>query len=460
MKISPNKKALLLLTLTCVSTSVLADFRNREMGERYRQRHQKMDICAEIKEDLALAQNAFYNFEDDQNKLSGAIKSKRQVLQTKKQVLQARQQEFNQTNTRLADLKHMKKNKPQLVRRYKRQRDEANRQIPVVQDAYNSMKKRKDDKCDWRGDLRSSCRKAKRRLKDIGNRLNPLVQKRNTATAKLNELKKIGLTIQRTANSLEVATVALNAEQTATPTVVQLTARIERLIEKRRLQTSNRNKLERRYGRLEIRAEKCKNMKYQAKKGKAFRNSIMAFTEVNGCDSAMSLLSQARGKARKDGINEAYDLVCKSDRLIREVNTNNGGNCQSTSTPRIPNTRIEFIEDFFTTGNPYPTNLRSDRSYGDGELEKVFTERGAKKIKVDIANIDVEANYDYIRIEDGNGKVLAEKITNAVNGNSQEVPYGNYSTGWINGDTIKVILHSDGRGERSGFEITGFEVQY
>ena len=67
-------------------------------------------------------------------------------------------------------------------------------------------------------------------------------------------------------------------------------------------------------------------MKYNARKARSFKNSLRQFARNNldGCNDYRSLRRNSRsGRPQLDGIEEAYDLVCQSDILVREVNTCN-----------------------------------------------------------------------------------------------------------------------------------------
>ena len=88
---------------------------------------------------------------------------------------------------------------------------------------------------------------------------------------------------------------------------------------------------------------------------------------------------------------------------------------------------------------------------------------------LNISQIDIESGYDYIQILDKDGNLVYDKsgyalkdlgkegwITNPKKG---ETIY-NFSTGWVNGDTLTVLMYTDSLTEKSGFEISEFEVQY
>lgn len=467
-----SKSKIMLLSLLCVSSSVMADFSDRAMGERYRDRHKDMDICAEIKEDLLEAEDAYTRFAARVKTSNVAINAQRRTVKAKESTLSRLQSTFNQANSSYTTLKNKQKRKPQLIKAANQKIASVKSQIPAAKTDLEAKKARKNKKCKGLRAAKPSCwndakpkyEKAKKHLSNLNNQI---VQQQ----AQLKELGQIDAKVSKAKRSLETSTRALNAEQTSLPTLGSLKTKLEQLIAKRDKDHGGYAKVEARYGRLEIRTEKCMKMQYEAKKASTFKDSLLAFAADNGagCDEAMSRINSTRGQARRDGVNEAYDLVCNSDILTREIirevpgeqlppaqcedNSNTGNDNQG------PRTEYINLREVFSTGSPYEANRRSDRRGGIGELSKTISEPGAKMIKLDIANIDVEAGYDFVIIKDAKGNEIA-RLTNSEDERGNEQAYGPYSTGWVAGDSLTVMLYSDGRGERTGFEIEGFEVQY
>ena len=121
--------------------------------------------------------------------------------------------------------------------------------------------------------------------------------------------------------NLNSASSALSSEQAASPSINQLKSKLAKMIKRRDNNNQGYLKVENRYGRLEVRTEKCLNMQYAAKKASTFKKSLIAFAQDNGagCNSAVSRLNNTRGKAKRAGVTEAHELICKSDLLVREV---------------------------------------------------------------------------------------------------------------------------------------------
>jgi hypothetical protein len=469
-----SKKGIMLLSLMCISTSAMADFRDREMGERYRNQHKRMDICAEIKEDLAAAESAYDNAEAKVRTANKAISSQRNQVTSKERTLGNLQSIFNKSSASYTTLSNKQKRKPQLLKVARQEIATVQAKIPAAQADLNAKHERKKKKCKGLRAAKPSCwNDAKPKYEKAKKHMANLNQQVARQQASIKELGTIDAKVARAKRALDNSTTALNAEQSAQPTLGGMRTMLQRLIAKRDQNNSGYAKVEARYGRLEVRAEKCMKMQYDAKKASTFKDSLLAFAADNGqgCEEGMSRINSTRGRAQKDGVNEAYELVCNSDvltrEIVREVEVQVPGEplppvqCSDTNTgndDNYPRTEYINLRDTFSTGNPYASDHRSDRRDGKGELKKVLSEPGAKMIKLDIANIDVEAGYDFVIILDAQGNEIA-KLTNSADDRGNEQAYGSYSTGWVQGDTLTVMLYSDGRGERSGFEIEGFEVQ-
>ncbi len=84
------------------------------------------------------------------------------------------------------------------------------------------------------------------------------------------------------------------------------------------------------------------------------------------------------------------------------------------------------------------------------EVEKSYTVAGARYIRVKIQKLDLESGYDYLRILDGEGNEVE-----ALTGNKE-----NFSSDYIQGDTVTVKFESDVSVARWGFLIDQVEVIY
>lgn len=87
------------------------------------------------------------------------------------------------------------------------------------------------------------------------------------------------------------------------------------------------------------------------------------------------------------------------------------------------------------------------------------TVAGVSQIRVHFTKIDVEANYDFVYIYDGNGNLITIYTnTGSWPGNALT----NVSSPWINGDTIKVRFTSDssvpGRYKGIDYSLSGFQA--
>ncbi|MBT4793114.1 MAG: hypothetical protein HON90_16195 [Halobacteriovoraceae bacterium] len=430
-----KKKLVLALFIAGLAQSSYAEFANREMANRYRDRHRDMDICLEIKEDLIVARDAYDAFEDKTRSINIAISAQAKQVRSRTVNLNAKQKVLAAAESRHAVLVNKKQNRRQLIAAYRKSRDEATAAIPAAV-------ARKKSKCKGINKYRSRCTRAKDALKHQK-------KKKQQAQNSINELNNIDQLTQTSSRTLRAAKKALRHEQDLTPTIAQLQQNLTRLQEQKNQSNHGYQEAEARYGRLEVRTEKCEKMKYEAKKASTFKPSLIAFAAEGGCDMAMSRLNSARGKARRDGINEAYELVCNSDILVQEVEVEIEvpGQCSNQQS------RTEYIklDNVFTVGSPtYRANMN---------VKEVFFQAGAKAIKLDIAKIDIEANFDFLSITDANGDYVLKEHSNTLN-NKEETPFLNYSTGWVDGDTLTVSFTSDRLKQLSGFEIRGYEVRY
>jgi hypothetical protein len=98
------------------------------------------------------------------------------------------------------------------------------------------------------------------------------------------------------------------------------------------------------------------------------------------------------------------------------------------------------LTDIFESAHPYTNNLN---------IPKTITYPGAKFIRLKIAQYDLETGYDYLRIADKSGIGL-EKVTGKG---------ANYTSDYVDGDTINVNFISDRSVTKWGFRIDEIEVQ-
>jgi thermitase len=94
--------------------------------------------------------------------------------------------------------------------------------------------------------------------------------------------------------------------------------------------------------------------------------------------------------------------------------------------------------------------LESDHPYSDNtNVEKKITIPGAKYIRVKVARYELESGYDFLRIADGNGATV-EKVTGTGT---------NYTTDYVEGDTVTINFISDRSMTKWGYLIQEIEVQ-
>lgn len=133
-----------------------------------------------------------------------------------------------------------------------------------------------------------------------------------------------------------------------------------------------------------------------------------------------------RGKTQTAGRIDAYNL-------LTDVRPERSG-------PKNDAWKKRALDTAFESEHPYTDNMNT---------VKTITIPGAKYIRVKVAKYDLEQGYDYVRVADGAGNTI-EKVT----GSGQ-----NYTTDYIEGDTVTLNFVTDRSMTKWGFLIQEIEVQ-
>lgn len=133
-----------------------------------------------------------------------------------------------------------------------------------------------------------------------------------------------------------------------------------------------------------------------------------------------------RGKTQTAGRIDAYNL-------LTDVRPERSG-------PKNDAWKKRALDTAFESEHPYTDNMNTS---------KTITIPGAKYIRVKVAKYDLEQGYDYVRVADGAGNTI-EKVT----GSGQ-----NYTTDYIEGDTVTLNFVTDRSMTKWGFLIQEIEVQ-
>ncbi len=493
-----TKNAFLVLSLVCVSSQSFADNNDRvrnQIRERYRGIHKKMDICAEVKADLAAVENEFFTMETKVRNVNDKIEVQRSKVTSKTSKLNTVESEHTRASNLHNDLVRKKQNRPKLEKTLNQLITDLGPQIATASTVLEAAKKREKKKCPFR----FSCSDAKKDRKKKEKAYNNLVNKKAQAKKTLAELRTIDQRVARAKKALTVATKNLNQEKNAIPTLSQLETKLTQMINKRDRDFKDYDKLERQYGRLEIRTEKCMDMQFEARKAPVFKSALLTFAADNGqgCEEYTSMLYSAKSPAQKQGLREAYELICESQVLERrvevpvevpvrvEVPVEVPGQCPELPpviTPICdedngddngsyePQYVEEIIRDFYSTNNgaaTYPARIRDGRNVPT--IVKEISDRGAVAIKLDIAKIDLEAGYDFMIIKDENGNIVYDQSGYAsqeagkegrITNQTGDRALTNFTTGWVPGSKLTILLHTDGATERTGFEFDSYQVRY
>lgn len=321
-----TKNLLVMTTLGIISASAFSQVNSRDDDRRtrYRERYRDMDICLDIKENLINAEDQYNKFINRLEATDNKISETRRVLRARRTTLENKKTAYETARIQVAELTQLKADKPRLMRANRTKLAEANSKIPSLSSELQKAEKEKKDKC--KGVIRfgtraKNCKKARRALKAAKRALESMQSQKISAQNMIKRLNNVERDLARVSGIMESAGSALAAEEAMLPAISDISTSLTQLINKKEIQLKRFEEIENEYGRIEVRLEKCQKMKYEARKGKKFKKALLIFAENNGegCDEVRTLLSQAKTRAAKDGINEAYDLYCESDTLVRYV---------------------------------------------------------------------------------------------------------------------------------------------
>ena len=98
------------------------------------------------------------------------------------------------------------------------------------------------------------------------------------------------------------------------------------------------------------------------------------------------------------------------------------------------------LNQAFESAHPYVEN---------SNVSQIYKFAGAKYVRVKVVKFDLESGYDYVRVADANGATI-EKVTGAGD---------NYTTDYVEGDTIQLNFVSDRSINKWGYRILEVQVQ-
>lgn len=432
-------------------------FQDADRGNRYRRDHRKkIDICQDVKQKLAKTEERYFQFEEKVRAANKRITAQQNRVNGKANILDQKQATFNSATSKVAELNRLKQTKPRTLLRNKAIINSVNGQLPAATQLVRTAEALKKKKCkDW-GGLKKSCKSAKKALKRAKTSLNTLVSSKTKAQNTITILENLEVNLTRANKTLRIATKNYSAEKNAQPTLAKLEVTLNNLITQRDNNNNGYAEAEEKYYNVGLRKELCMETQFEARKAKAFKHAMLVFVtdNGNGCNNAFDLISNTRGYAAKEGVKEAHDLVCKSDTLVREVEieVEIPGQCSEPTQPTRPTQPTQPREQTITLDSPI---VSVNRNNEDGVKNAIILrDQGAKQIKVDIHGYDIENNYDYLSIEDGNGNEVA-RFDNPARKTPET---GTVTSGWVQGDTLILRYVTDGATLGQGFEIDSFQV--
>ncbi len=110
------------------------------------------------------------------------------------------------------------------------------------------------------------------------------------------------------------------------------------------------------------------------------------------------------------------------------------------SGPRNDGWTLVKLDQTFESEHPYKEN---------SNVSRTLTFPGAKYVRVKVAKFDLESGYDYVRMADAAGNTVEK-----VSGTGE-----NYTTDYIEGNTVQLNFISDRSINKWGFKIESVEVQ-
>jgi len=138
-------------------------------------------------------------------------------------------------------------------------------------------------------------------------------------------------------------------------------------------------------------------------------------------------LSALRGKTMNGGRINAYNLLTDTRPERNE--------------PKPGQWETVTLDEVFESAHPYVENTNVSRT---------ITVEGAKFMRVKVKKYDLENRYDYVEVKNGNGQ-----SSDKISGKGED-----YSSDFIEGDTMILNFKSDRSVNKWGFVIEEVEVQY
>lgn len=321
-----TKNLLIVTTLAVISANAFSQTRRSDDDRRrhYRGVHQELNICLDIKQALTMAENAYLNFEQKIIAADRKISDQRIILNNRRSTLESKKNAYEETKRQKAELEQLRADKPRLMIENQQRLNDANAQLPGLKTILDAANRTKDEKCKGLvrvGRRARECKEAKSAQETAERNYNRMNSQKMTAENTLARLANVDRDLKRINEILVQASETLTREQAITPTIAELSTALSLLVNQRNEMAAQFNALEDELGLLEVKHDKCVEMRYAANNGKAFKRALLVFAENNGegCNKFTAMIRGAKGPAEKDGVDEAFKLYCESEALVRFV---------------------------------------------------------------------------------------------------------------------------------------------
>lgn len=308
-----HKKIITSIALLTIASSALAQDRGRR--DRVRERNRDMNICSEIREDMEVAKLNFEEYNSRLLSIESTISNMSRNISTRTNALESRRRDASAAEARYNSLKNKQDNKVELIRTNQTNLDNASSALPGVEAKVAEAQRKKDKECGFfGGTFDRKCRKAKKALKAVKKERDALNSTIRTAQAALNELNNIDRLVRDAGRVLSNAQAAYNSEQTRTPSIADLSTELRGLRDQRRDLDLGIEAVEEEYYKAELKLEKCRSMRYEARKAPIFKEYVIKYLDGT-CNEYEMDMRRVRRDVVRDGIREAHEIVCQSDSL-------------------------------------------------------------------------------------------------------------------------------------------------
>ncbi len=297
-------------------------FSDRAMGTRYRSRYKDPKLCNELQEEVIVARGIFEGSLERKRSSQYDADRANTELNSRTAALSRANSRVMNASRRLQNLKNTQANFNELMAQYQAEASQAQFVYDQAQANVETLRAIREDKCDGFGRISFSCIGAKSDVKKAKKVAEKKASILTTANAQVDRLNRLPSDLEAAQREVVAANQNLSQEETKTPAISELQSNADAANANYSNILSQFNSDEDNFGRKAVRFEQCRRMAFDARKGKSYKRALVRLSKNNGqnCQKvANRLLSNVRGYAARQGIKEAYEDYCVSERLVRKV---------------------------------------------------------------------------------------------------------------------------------------------